>query len=143
MPQPPTARDLTGPGNLPVGANYHPRDSEPATWRRDAAMMQEAGLRIVRLGLHASGPRGALVSRTAGEVSDQPEMGGVQAGRGQPGRRAASRIHLRAGVRFMYTWDWSGLLHTAGTAYRSSSVGQPSNLAVLNSEVVPPVRIGM
>ncbi len=44
------ARDLTGPGNLLVGANYHPHDSDPATWRRDAKTMQDAGLRIVRLG---------------------------------------------------------------------------------------------
>ncbi|MFC3495677.1 beta-galactosidase [Glycomyces rhizosphaerae] len=46
----PNARDLTGPGRLLVGANYHPHDSDPATWRRDAAMMREAGLEIVRLG---------------------------------------------------------------------------------------------
>jgi beta-galactosidase len=35
---------------LLVGANYHPHDSEPATWRRDAAMMREAGITVVRLG---------------------------------------------------------------------------------------------
>ncbi|MEU5870838.1 beta-galactosidase [Glycomyces sp. NPDC047369] len=45
-----TARELTGPGSLLVGANYHPHDSGPAAWRRDAAMMRDAGLRIVRLG---------------------------------------------------------------------------------------------
>ncbi|MQM26027.1 cellulase family glycosylhydrolase [Glycomyces sp. NEAU-7082] len=33
-----------------VGANYHPHDSGPATWRRDAAMMREAGITVVRLG---------------------------------------------------------------------------------------------
>lgn len=39
--------------NLPdliVGANYHPHDSDPATWRRDVAMMRDAGIRMVRLG---------------------------------------------------------------------------------------------
>lgn len=36
--------------DLIVGANYHPHDSDPATWRRDAAMMREAGIRLVRLG---------------------------------------------------------------------------------------------
>ncbi|NUQ90887.1 MAG: beta-galactosidase [Glycomyces artemisiae] len=46
----PNTRHLTAPGRLLVGANYHPHDSDPATWRRDAAMMQESGLRIVRLG---------------------------------------------------------------------------------------------
>jgi beta-galactosidase len=35
---------------LLVGANYHPHDSDPATWRRDAAMMREAGIAVVRLG---------------------------------------------------------------------------------------------
>ncbi|WP_335988332.1 beta-galactosidase [Glycomyces sp. MUSA5-2] len=50
MPEAFTARTLTGPGNLLVGANYHPHDSGPETWRRDAAMMRDAGLRIVRLG---------------------------------------------------------------------------------------------
>ncbi|MEU6247956.1 beta-galactosidase [Glycomyces sp. NPDC047010] len=46
----PNARDLTGSGRLLVGANYHPHDSDPETWRRDAAMMRDAGLRIVRMG---------------------------------------------------------------------------------------------
>lgn len=36
--------------DLIVGANYHPHDSDPATWRRDAAMMRDAGIRMVRLG---------------------------------------------------------------------------------------------
>jgi beta-galactosidase len=36
--------------DLIVGANYHPHDSDPGTWRRDAAMMREAGIRLVRLG---------------------------------------------------------------------------------------------
>ncbi|KAK1176829.1 beta-galactosidase [Streptomyces sp. NBS 14/10] len=36
--------------DLIVGANYHPHDSDPATWRRDATMMREAGIRMVRLG---------------------------------------------------------------------------------------------
>jgi beta-galactosidase len=35
---------------LLVGANYHPHDSEPATWRRDVAMMRDAGITVVRLG---------------------------------------------------------------------------------------------
>jgi hypothetical protein len=46
----PNARDLTGPGRLLVGANYHPHDSGPETWRRDAAMMRDAGITVVRLG---------------------------------------------------------------------------------------------
>jgi beta-galactosidase len=50
MPHEFDARALTGPGRLLVGANYHPHDSDPATWERDAKTMQEAGLRIVRLG---------------------------------------------------------------------------------------------
>jgi beta-galactosidase len=36
--------------DLIVGANYHPHDSDPATWRRDVAMMRDAGIRMVRLG---------------------------------------------------------------------------------------------
>jgi beta-galactosidase len=36
--------------DLIVGANYHPHDSDPATWSRDAAMMRDAGIRMVRLG---------------------------------------------------------------------------------------------
>lgn len=35
---------------LLVGANYHPHDSDPATWHRDVAMMRDAGITIVRLG---------------------------------------------------------------------------------------------
>lgn len=35
---------------LLVGANYHPHDSDPETWRRDAAMMRDNGITMVRLG---------------------------------------------------------------------------------------------
>ena len=35
---------------LYVGANYHPHDSNPAAWKRDIRLMQEAGMRVVRLG---------------------------------------------------------------------------------------------
>jgi len=35
---------------LYVGANYHPHDSNPETWKRDIELMREAGLRVVRLG---------------------------------------------------------------------------------------------
>lgn len=37
-------------GDLFVGANYHPHDSNPATWARDIKLMQEGGFRVVRLG---------------------------------------------------------------------------------------------
>ena len=33
-----------------VGTNYHPHDSDPETWTRDIQLMQQAGLRVVRLG---------------------------------------------------------------------------------------------
>jgi beta-galactosidase len=33
-----------------VGANYHPHDSDPETWTRDVQLMQQAGIRIVRMG---------------------------------------------------------------------------------------------
>jgi beta-galactosidase len=45
-----TAVPGTQPRGLLVGANYHPHDSDPETWRRDAAMMREAGVTMVRLG---------------------------------------------------------------------------------------------
>ena len=35
---------------LYVGANYHPHDSDPATWTRDIQLMQQAGIRVVRMG---------------------------------------------------------------------------------------------
>lgn len=35
---------------LLVGANYHPHDSDLETWRRDVAMMRDAGISMVRLG---------------------------------------------------------------------------------------------
>ena len=35
---------------LYVGANYHPHDSNPETWTRDSQMMQQAGIRVVRMG---------------------------------------------------------------------------------------------
>jgi len=35
---------------LYVGANYHPHDSDPETWTRDIQLMQQAGLRVVRMG---------------------------------------------------------------------------------------------
>ncbi len=35
---------------LYVGANYHPHDSDPQTWARDIQLMQQAGLRVLRLG---------------------------------------------------------------------------------------------
>ncbi len=35
---------------LYVGANYHPHDSNPETWKRDIKLMQAAGFRVVRLG---------------------------------------------------------------------------------------------
>lgn len=50
MRQRSNARDLTGPGKLLVGANYHPHDSDPETWHRDVHMMRESGIEIVRLG---------------------------------------------------------------------------------------------
>ena len=37
-------------GELFVGANYHPHDTNPETWSRDIALMQQAGFRVVRLG---------------------------------------------------------------------------------------------
>jgi beta-galactosidase len=37
-------------GELYVGTNYHPHDSNPETWTRDIALMQQAGFRVVRLG---------------------------------------------------------------------------------------------
>ena len=36
--------------NLYVGANYHPHDSNPETWTRDIQLMQQAGIRVVRMG---------------------------------------------------------------------------------------------
>lgn len=35
---------------LYVGANYHPHDSDPQTWTRDIQLMQQAGIRVVRMG---------------------------------------------------------------------------------------------
>ncbi len=35
---------------LYVGANYHPHDSNPETWTRDIQLMQQAGIRVVRMG---------------------------------------------------------------------------------------------
>jgi beta-galactosidase len=37
-------------GELYVGADYHPHDSDPQTWARDIALMQQGGFRVVRLG---------------------------------------------------------------------------------------------
>jgi len=37
-------------GELYVGANYHPHDSDPSTWTRDIALMREGGIRVVRMG---------------------------------------------------------------------------------------------
>ena len=37
-------------GELYVGANYHPHDSDPKTWTRDIQLMLQAGFRIARLG---------------------------------------------------------------------------------------------
>ena len=39
-----------GAQSLYVGTNYHPHDSNPETWKRDIQLMQDAGLRVVRLG---------------------------------------------------------------------------------------------
>jgi beta-galactosidase len=35
---------------LYVGANYHPHDSNPETWRHDIGLMKAAGFRVVRMG---------------------------------------------------------------------------------------------
>ena len=35
---------------LYVGANYHPHDSNPETWKHDIALMKAAGFRVVRMG---------------------------------------------------------------------------------------------
>ena len=35
---------------LYVGANYHPHDSNPETWTHDIQLMQQAGIRVVRMG---------------------------------------------------------------------------------------------
>lgn len=37
-------------GELYVGANYHPHDSNPEVWARDIKLMQEGGFRAVRMG---------------------------------------------------------------------------------------------
>jgi len=37
-------------GELYVGANYHPHDSNPETWTRDIRLMQEGGFLVVRMG---------------------------------------------------------------------------------------------
>lgn len=39
-----------GEGELYVGADYHPHDSDPQTWARDIRLMRQAGLRVVRMG---------------------------------------------------------------------------------------------
>lgn len=41
---------LARAGELYVGTNYHPHDSDPQTWARDIALMQQGGFRVVRLG---------------------------------------------------------------------------------------------
>src|SRR5665811_1648542 len=56
---------------------------------------------------------------------------------------STSGPHSPTGLRLTKIRASSGRDQTAGNAYRSSSLGQPSNLAVLNSLVVPPVMIGM
>jgi beta-galactosidase len=40
----------SGAQELYVGANYHPHDSNPQTWKRDIRLMKEADFRVVRLG---------------------------------------------------------------------------------------------
>jgi beta-galactosidase len=35
---------------LYVGANYHPHDSNPETWKHDIILMKAAGFRVVRMG---------------------------------------------------------------------------------------------
>ena len=37
-------------GELYVGANYHPHDSPPQVWARDIKLMQDGGIRVVRMG---------------------------------------------------------------------------------------------
>lgn len=44
LPRPATA------GELYVGANYHPHDSDPVTWAHDIALMKAGGIRVVRMG---------------------------------------------------------------------------------------------
>jgi beta-galactosidase len=41
---------VAGAQQLYVGADYHPHDSDPETWKRDIALMQQAGFRVVRMG---------------------------------------------------------------------------------------------
>ena len=54
MPESENTFNSLGPieyaGELFVGANYHPHDSGPDIWARDIQLMQQAGLRVVRLG---------------------------------------------------------------------------------------------
>ncbi len=33
-----------------VGTNYHPHDSGPEQWKKDVALMQKAGFKVVRMG---------------------------------------------------------------------------------------------
>jgi beta-galactosidase len=37
-------------GELYVGADYHPHDSNPETWTRENRLMREGGFRVVRMG---------------------------------------------------------------------------------------------
>ncbi len=37
-------------GELYVGANYHPHDSNPEVWAHDIALLQQGGFRVVRMG---------------------------------------------------------------------------------------------
>ena len=41
---------LATAGELLVGANYHPHDSNPEAWARDIKLMQQGGFRVVRMG---------------------------------------------------------------------------------------------
>jgi beta-galactosidase len=45
-----TVPGAVGAQELYVGANYHPHDSNPATWKRDIPLMKAAGFKVVRMG---------------------------------------------------------------------------------------------
>jgi len=69
-------------GELYVGANYHPHDSNPATWKRDIKLMQEGGIRVVRMGHLAwdsyEPKDGQFDFAWFDQVMDQMHMAGIQ-----------------------------------------------------------------
>ena len=111
---------------LYIGANYHPHDSTPETWARDIRLMQQAGVKVVRMGHLAWDsyePReGEFEFAWFDQVMDQMQQANIKVVLDVAVRPAPSWLHQRFPA--IDITDFNGNVRPANHRYMED-VGDP------------------